>query len=235
MVDVVTAVDSYDGSNGEPKPWMESIKKLSEALERIRIEIGRLRGKMKGQSGIRNLFSHMKNPSRIDDLKKDFSEALAMFQLQTNLTVGAMANNQDRLTRGVEDFSVLNELKYPIVPHHDSTHPCLPDTRIDLIERIMSWCRATEDNKNRVLLLTAVAGAGKTSVALSIAEECKREKMSSASFFFKAGEQSRPDHLFSGMARSLATHDPAYRASSYPLFRRIQPSQLPHSRPNSKN
>ncbi|KAF8336631.1 uncharacterized protein EI90DRAFT_3046546 [Cantharellus anzutake] len=167
---------------------------------------------MKGQSGIRN-FSHMKNPSRIDDLKKDFSEALAMFQLQTNLTVGAMTNNQDRLTRGVEDSSVLNELKYPIVPHHDSTHPCLKDTRTDLIERIMTWCRTTEDSKNRVLLLTAVAGAGKTSVALSIAEECKREKMSSASFFFKAGEQPQPDHLFSGMARSLATHDAAYRAS----------------------
>ncbi|KAF8336607.1 uncharacterized protein EI90DRAFT_199830 [Cantharellus anzutake] len=213
MVDVVTAVDSYDGSNEEPKPWVEGVKKLSEALERIRIEIGRLRGKMKGQSGIRNFFSHMKNPSRIDDLKKDFCEALAMFQLQTNLTVGAMANNQDRLTRGVEDSSVLNELKYPIVPHHDSTHPCLPDTRIDLIERIMTWCRTTGGGGNRVLLLTAVAGAGKTSVALSIAEECKSEDISSSSFFFKAGEQSRPDHLFSGMARSLATNDAAYRVS----------------------
>ncbi|KAF8337027.1 uncharacterized protein EI90DRAFT_3287335 [Cantharellus anzutake] len=212
MMNVVKAIDSYDGSNEEPKPWMEGVKKLSEALERIRIDIGRLRGKMERQSGIRNLFSHMKNPSRIDDLKKDFSEALAMFQLQTNLTVGAIANNQDRLTRGVE-ASILNELKYPIVPHHDSTQPCLKDTRIDLIERIMAWCRTTEDSKNRVLLLTAVAGAGKTSVALSIAEECKREKISSSSFFFKAGEQSRPDHLFSGMARSLATHDPAYRTS----------------------
>ncbi|KAF8307576.1 uncharacterized protein EI90DRAFT_1968032 [Cantharellus anzutake] len=157
---------------------------------------------MERQSGIRNFFSHMKNPSRLDDLKKDFSEALAMFQLETDLLVGAIANNQ-----------VLNELKYPIVPHHDSTQPCLPDTRIDLIEGIMAWCRTTEDSKNRVLLLTAVAGAGKTSVALSIAEECKREKISSSSFFFKAGEQSQPDHLFSGMARSLAINDPAYRAS----------------------
>ncbi|KAF8337013.1 uncharacterized protein EI90DRAFT_3119358 [Cantharellus anzutake] len=210
MVDVLTAIDSYDE---EPKPWVESVKKLSEALERIRIEINRLRGKMERQSGIRNFLSHMKNPSRIDDLKKDFSEALAMFQLQTNMTVGAIANNQDRFTRGVEDSSVLNELKYPIVAHHGSTQPCLKDTRIDLIERIMAWCRTTEDSKNRILLLTAVAGAGKTSVALSIAEECKREKISSSSFFFKAGEQSRPDHLFSGMARSLATNDPAYRAS----------------------
>ncbi|KAF8336655.1 uncharacterized protein EI90DRAFT_3119897 [Cantharellus anzutake] len=179
MVNVVTAIGSYGESNEKPKSWVESVKKLGEALERIQIEICRLSGKMERQSGIRNFFSHMKNPSRLDDLKKDFSEASAMFQLETDLMVGAIANNQ-----------VLNELKYPIVPHHDSTQP-----------------------KNRVLLLTAVAGAGKTSVALSIAEECKREKISSSSFFFKAGEQSQPDHLFSGMARSLATNDPAYRAS----------------------
>ncbi|KAF8336592.1 uncharacterized protein EI90DRAFT_195426 [Cantharellus anzutake] len=202
MINVVAAIGSYDESNEKPKSWVESVKKLSEALERVQIEVRRLGGKMERQSGIRNFFSHMKNPSRLEDLKKDFGEALAMFQLESDLMLGAIANNQ-----------VLNELKYPIVPHHDSTQPCLPDTRIDLIEHIMTWCRTTEDSKNRVLLLTAVAGAGKTSVALSIAAECKRENISSSNFFFKAGEQSRPDHLFSGMARSLATNDAAYRAS----------------------
>ncbi|KAF8307581.1 uncharacterized protein EI90DRAFT_3111340 [Cantharellus anzutake] len=156
MVNVVTAIGSYGESNEKPKSWVESVKKLGE------------------QSGIRNFFSHMKNPSRLDDLKKDFSEALAI------LMVGAIANNQ-----------VLNELKYPLSPSRFNTP-------------YYAWCRTTEDSKNRVLLLSR-GRCGKTSVALSIAEECKREKISSASFFFKAGEQSRPDHLFSGMARSLAT------------------------------
>ncbi|KAF8336628.1 uncharacterized protein EI90DRAFT_3287621 [Cantharellus anzutake] len=197
MVHVVTAIeDPYDESNQKPNSWVESVNKLGKALERIQTEVRRVGEE---RSGIHKFFSHLKNPSKLDDLKKDFGEALAMFQLQTTLMINA---NQ-----------VLNELKYPIVPHHDSTQPCLPGTRIDLIERIMTWCRTTEDSKNRVLLLKAVAGAGKTSVALSVAEECKREKISSSSFFFKAGEQSRPDHLFSGMARSLATHDAAYRAS----------------------
>ncbi|KAF8314373.1 uncharacterized protein EI90DRAFT_3136106 [Cantharellus anzutake] len=197
MVHVVTAVeDPYDESNQKPNSWVESVNKLGKALERIQTEVRRVGEE---RSGIHKFFSHLKNPSKLDDLKKDFGEALAMFQLQTTLMINA---NQ-----------VLNELKYPIVPHHDSTQPCLPGTRIDLIERIMTWCRTTEDSKNRVLLLKAVAGAGKTSVALSVAEECKREKISSSSFFFKAGEQSWPDHLFSGMARSLATHDAAYRAS----------------------
>ncbi|KAF8311319.1 uncharacterized protein EI90DRAFT_3097554 [Cantharellus anzutake] len=76
----------------------------------------------------------------------------------------------------------------------------------------MTWCRNTGNSENRVLLVTAVAGAGKTSLAHSIAEECSKGGMLLLSFFFKAGEQSRPDHLFSGMARSLATHDPTYRS-----------------------
>ncbi|KAF8310609.1 uncharacterized protein EI90DRAFT_2956079 [Cantharellus anzutake] len=63
------------------------------------------------------------------------------------------------------------------------------------------------------MLLTAVAGAGKTSIAHSIAEKCASEGLLLLTFFFKAGEQSRPDHLFSGMARSLATRDPSYCAS----------------------
>ncbi|KAF8327426.1 uncharacterized protein EI90DRAFT_3067702 [Cantharellus anzutake] len=76
----------------------------------------------------------------------------------------------------------------------------------------MNWCRNTGNSEKRVLLVTAVAGAGKTSLAHSIAEECSKGGMLLLSFFFKAGEQSRPDHLFSGMARSLATHDSTYRS-----------------------
>ncbi|KAF8315773.1 uncharacterized protein EI90DRAFT_2945876, partial [Cantharellus anzutake] len=133
-------------------------------------------------------------------------------QLGTDLIFGTIAGNQDRSIRGVDNSSVLDELKYPIVAHHDSTEACLEGTRTGLIERIMAWCRNAEDSEKRMLLLTAVAGAGKTSVAHSIVEECAREGILLLSFFFKVGEQSQPDHLFSGVARSLATHDPAYRS-----------------------
>ncbi|KAF8336603.1 uncharacterized protein EI90DRAFT_3119848 [Cantharellus anzutake] len=211
MVHVIASIDSYDAFNDGVKPWMKSVTELSEALQRIQIEIDGLT--MERRSRIRNFFSHIRNRSRIDDLKKDFSGALALFGLRTDLTVGAIANNLDRLTRGVEDSSVLNELKYPIIAHHDSAQACLKGTRTNWIQRIMAWCRNTDDSENRVFLLSGVAGAGKTSIALSIAEKCERERILSLGFFFKAGEQSWPDRLFSGMARSLATHDPAYRTS----------------------
>ncbi|KAF8344031.1 uncharacterized protein EI90DRAFT_39860 [Cantharellus anzutake] len=77
----------------------------------------------------------------------------------------------------------------------------------------MAWCRDTGDSENRLMLLTAVAGAGKTSIALTIAERCASEGDVALllQFFFKAGERSRPDFLFSGMARALADHDSVYR------------------------
>ncbi|KAF8327433.1 uncharacterized protein EI90DRAFT_3018172 [Cantharellus anzutake] len=204
---VVVALDSYDASS--EGAWVGNIRKLDQALQRIQTEISRLREKMERRSGIRNFFSHMKKPGRIGDLKRNLDEALALFQLGTNLTIG---NNQDRLNRVIENSSVLDKLQYPAVAHHDLTQACLDGTRTGLIEDIMSWCRNTGNSEKRVLLVTAVAGAGKTSLAHSIAEECSKGGMLLLSFFFKAGEQSRPDHLFSGMARSLATHDPTYRS-----------------------
>ncbi|KAF8337453.1 uncharacterized protein EI90DRAFT_2883482, partial [Cantharellus anzutake] len=88
---------------------------------------------------------------------------------------------------------------------------CLEGTRVDLAQRIMTWCRNTGDSENRLMLLTAVAGAGKTSIVHTIAERCEKEAVLLLCFFFKAGEQSRPHYLFSSMARSLAKRDPDYR------------------------
>ncbi|KAF8330832.1 uncharacterized protein EI90DRAFT_3059439 [Cantharellus anzutake] len=77
----------------------------------------------------------------------------------------------------------------------------------------MTWCRNTRDSENRLMLLTAVAGAGKTSIALTIAERCASDEDVTLllQYFFKEGERSRPDIVFSGIARALADHDPVYR------------------------
>ncbi|KAF8332042.1 uncharacterized protein EI90DRAFT_3056353 [Cantharellus anzutake] len=213
---VLMATESYDTSTEEAKPWLENVNELNDALKQITTEIEPILAKMKKRSIITNFLSNLVHPGRIDDFTKVLDKALASFQLRTSLTTGAkltdMANNQSR-------DSVLGELRYPTIAHHDPAEGCMEGTRTDLVDRIMSWCRNMEDDAKRVMLLTAVAGAGKTSVAHSIAAKCKSEGLLLLSFFFKAGEQSRPDRLFSGMARSLAKRDPSYCASIISILR----------------
>ncbi|KAF8344218.1 uncharacterized protein EI90DRAFT_57740 [Cantharellus anzutake] len=75
----------------------------------------------------------------------------------------------------------------------------------------MNWCRNTGDNENRLMLLTSVAGAGKTSIVHTVADRCNREAILLLCFFFRIGEQPRPDCLFSGIAQALANRDADYR------------------------
>ncbi|KAF8340253.1 uncharacterized protein EI90DRAFT_2906472, partial [Cantharellus anzutake] len=130
-------------------------------------------------------------------------------QLRANLIGGAKLA---AIERRLQDDKILDSLQFPHIAHDDSTQACLEGTRVDLTEHIMTWCRNTGESENRLMLLTAVAGAGKTSIALTIAERCASEEDVTLllHFFFKAGERSRPDSLFSGIARVLAEHDPVY-------------------------
>ncbi|KAF8313165.1 uncharacterized protein EI90DRAFT_3159781 [Cantharellus anzutake] len=204
VAEVVAAIKSYDPSTEEAKPWVESAEKLDRVLQKIKFEIEQRRTKVEKRSAFVNALSHLRDPGRIDALKKDLDKALASFQLRTNLTIGVKL-----LAMG--DDSILGRLRYPDIAHYDSTQACLEGTRVGLIERIMAWCHNTADSENRLASLSAVAGAGKTSIAHTIAERCKREGTLLLCFFFREGEQSRPDCLFSGIAQSLANRDSVYR------------------------
>ncbi|KAF8337928.1 uncharacterized protein EI90DRAFT_3118383 [Cantharellus anzutake] len=224
VAEVVAAIKYYDASTEEAKLWVESATKLDgwavflpdsleysahmrshSVLQEIKCKVcGRL-AKIEKRSTVRNAMSYLRDPGRIDGLKKDLDKALTSFQLRTNLVIG-------RELSSLRADSLLNQLPCPIA-YHDPTKACLEGTRRYLIEHIMRWCHNMDDSTKRVMLLTAVAGAGKTSVAHSVAEECTQEGILLSIFFFRVGEQTRPDHLFSGIAKSLAKHDPDCRAS----------------------
>ncbi|KAF8309951.1 uncharacterized protein EI90DRAFT_1354894 [Cantharellus anzutake] len=212
MARVVSAIKSYDVSAKEATSWVEGVTELGNALQEIRSKIERRLRKVEERSAVRNALSHYRDPGRIEDLKRDFDKALASFQLRTNLTIGVkLSTIEDSLDR-LESDPILDNLRYPQIAHHDSTEACLEGTRVDLTERIMNWCRNTGDNENRLMLLTSVAGAGKTSIVHTIADRCNREAILLLCFFFTVGEQPRPDHLFSGIAQALAKRDGDYRA-----------------------
>ncbi len=77
----------------------------------------------------------------------------------------------------------------------------------------MGWCRSVKHHwEKQVVLLTAVAGAGKSAVAHTIAHRCAKEEILLSSFFFRTGGTTSPEHLFSSTAISLAKRDSSYRA-----------------------
>ncbi len=73
----------------------------------------------------------------------------------------------------------------------------------------MDWCGNVDHAQ--MALLTAVAGAGKSTVAHTIAHFCAKRDVLLSSFFFREGKTTTPKYLWSGVARSLAIRSKSYR------------------------
>ena len=74
----------------------------------------------------------------------------------------------------------------------------------------MGWCETVDhDRQTRITLLTAVAGAGKSAVAHTVAHLCEQRGILLS--FFRAGKTTSPQYLWSGVARSLAIRSESYR------------------------
>jgi len=82
-----------------------------------------------------------------------------------------------------------------------------------LIDEIWQWIKSTDakDKDNipnytdvndtaRIFFLTSVAGAGKSTIAHTVAQRCHEERLLVSSFFFDRNFTDRPKRLFSTVA-----------------------------------
>jgi AAA ATPase domain len=108
----------------------------------------------------------------------------------------------------------LNDIPYLKGVRFSETPRCLPGTREGILERIQALLTGTADEEiPRIVLLTGVAGYGKSAVASTIAERlCERKRLGS-SFFFNHNEadKSRVDNVFTNIARDIADENPEIR------------------------
>src|SRR5258707_15704115 len=72
----------------------------------------------------------------------------------------------------------------------------------------MDWCGNVDHAQ--MALLTAVAGAGKSTVAHTIAHFCAKRDVLLSSFFFRKGKTTTPKYLWSGVARALGIRSKSY-------------------------
>ncbi|KAK0764406.1 hypothetical protein N5P37_003807, partial [Trichoderma harzianum] len=74
--------------------------------------------------------------------------------------------------------------------HAEEHNPtCLPDTRVELLQHIMSWTQ--DPNAKAIFWLNGMAGTGKSTVSRTIAKSLVRTGHLGASFFFKRGDAAQ--------------------------------------------
>ncbi|KAF8541793.1 hypothetical protein BDD12DRAFT_878003 [Trichophaea hybrida] len=62
---------------------------------------------------------------------------------------------------------------------------CLPDTRVDLLEQIMTWSK--DSHGACIFWLNGVAGTGKSTIGRTVARTWSNQRQLGASFFFSRG------------------------------------------------
>ncbi|KAF7967035.1 hypothetical protein HWV62_36029 [Athelia sp. TMB] len=108
--------------------------------------------------------------------------------------------------------SALERLRYAPGASWNPALACLPGTRLAVLSAVDDWSRST--GPQRVFLLKAVAGSGKSAIAHSIAQMFHANGHLASSFFFSRNiiYRDTPQYLFTTIARDIASRHPAFAA-----------------------
>lgn len=100
---------------------------------------------------------------------------------------------------------------------------CLPGTRSGILTELHEWINMPddEDSTPRVMVLTGVAGCGKSTISNSIARHYARMKRLGSSVFFERADQAQRHcgNLLSTMARDIANLDAQWRSALYEIIK----------------
>ncbi|KAK5997067.1 Vegetative incompatibility HET-E-1-like protein [Cladobotryum mycophilum] len=88
---------------------------------------------------------------------------------------------------------------------------CLSDTRVEILSEIRTW--ADREDENRMFWLSGMAGTGKSTISLTVAQEYHNKKRLAASFFFTrdGGSLASTKHFAVTIAAQLAEVSPELR------------------------
>jgi len=88
---------------------------------------------------------------------------------------------------------------------------CLPETRVDLLQQIMTW--SEDPNGACIFWLNGIAGTGKSTISRTVARACADQKRLGACFFFSRGrgDLGHATKFFASLAVQLANTVPALK------------------------
>ncbi|KAI0337121.1 WD40 repeat-like protein [Trametopsis cervina] len=147
-------------------------------------------------------------------------DKLKISVVRTLETTELIATAVDQLT--VKSY--LDEMRYADGAGCVAEKRCLEGTRVRLLDSITARLHGIPNNghgSERILLLTGVAGSGKSAIAHEIAHRFKSLHRLGASFCFSASHLAeRPvDRLLSTISRNMAEMDEGWRAALFGVIR----------------
>ncbi|QRV93750.1 hypothetical protein RhiJN_21768 [Ceratobasidium sp. AG-Ba] len=193
-------------------------KYTREYLERLHGTISKIADEIEGEQAL-PWYERIQRFRHDPDLLK--ITASTSFDIKTMLNaVRENTKNLSGIKEGVASVKknlTLDGLRTVRGASWDMSRVCLDNTRVDLIDTILAWIdakpesdTATQPTGAAIMLLTAVAGAGKTTVAHTAARICADRKQLASSFFFDREIEGRnkPNALFATIAADLSRMDP---------------------------
>ncbi|KAF5359764.1 hypothetical protein D9756_003586 [Leucocoprinus leucothites] len=126
----------------------------------------------------------------------------------------------------VDELDLLSRLCIPgseiDSPFREPIPHCHPNTRLGLLNRILTWATTANREDPHVFWLSGSAGMGKSAVSQTAAEALKTLRVLGATFFFSQGDYQSPapDNQIMSPTRIIATV--AYQlALSFPEYGRV--------------
>ena len=107
----------------------------------------------------------------------------------------------------------LQKMPYGQGTDFDPERGCLPQTRVKILDEIISW--VNDPSSPQVFLLFGQAGTGKSSIAHETARRLRRSDRLTTSYCFVRGKPSSRDcyRFFTTLAHNLCNKYPAFKAA----------------------
>ena len=121
------------------------------------------------------------------------------------------SGGEDKLLARLQNFSAVGAAYDS--SDSDTRAVCLGGTRKSQLKRIMGWALDSSPQTPPIMWVVGGAGAGKTSIAQTIAQSCASNHRLAASFFFKSGDplRSKVDSVIPTMALQIAAANPTWK------------------------
>ncbi|KAJ6548144.1 hypothetical protein DFH09DRAFT_1504633 [Mycena vulgaris] len=204
------------GAGGDLK---QRLTALTSEFEGIACECKSLTEK----SRLRRFFKSKDDKDKIQDIKNSITSHIQHFTFYGNMSiekaVEAMVSKVRVIDGKIDNVlakEILSNLKcIPACYNADNSPDKYMDgTRVDIIKDVITRLSRTPDPSQRVVMLSGVAGSGKSTIAKSVASILAEEKgFLAASFFFSRDYTERKEikHLATTLAIQLAEYSPVFR------------------------